>query len=129
MLAFRPAIPAAAAFAEYDISIVGHGQGILKLDEAATRMFECRFDRNYHSCFERTFRVEVLIWNRPVGGETGRLMADKSHAMSKEFQVVALLRLLQQFLGRGVYIATHPAWPDRYKSGTLYRFDFGEKFL
>ena len=84
---------------------------------------------NHHSCFERTLRIEVVIWNGPAAGETGRLMADKSHAVSKEFQIVALLRLLQQFLGRGVIIATDPACPDRCKSGTLYRFDFGEKFL
>src|ERR1022692_754874 len=35
-----PAIPAAAAFTEYDISMVGHGDGILKFDKATTRMFE-----------------------------------------------------------------------------------------
>ena len=123
------AIPAAAAFAENLISTLCHGDRVLQLDETTARMFERGLDRNHHSWFERTRRVGVVIGDGTIGGEARRLVADQPHAMRQKFHVVALLRLLHEFLGGNVNITAWATRPYRFEGGAQDGFDLRQDFL
>src|SRR5579884_2032776 len=128
-LGYAGPVPTARALAIDVMAVVGDGDGVLELDEPTGRVHERRLDRAHHSRFERLVGIFVRIRHRPAVGQPRRLMAHEAHAVREEFEMVVVLRLLHERLGRGVDFAAPNPGADRPHAGALDLLDFGEQIL
>src|SRR5271167_4706382 len=92
-------------------------------------MKDRRLDRQDHPFLQRQVRIIGGVWHWPGIGEPRRFVTDEPHAVSHEFERIAVRRRARQFLYRGIYVAAPRPMPDRSSRRLLDRLDLAEQLF